>query len=163
MNVPRETIAAAFFGLMQQLSQTNGGPFVTVTRTYLLPTKVSYDADPGLYVVEWNESVDERQSKGEELYDFPIWVIILTQMPDPSSGIAPGAALNPLIDAVDNKIARTLISGGNYISVSPGESQTLGGIVNNCFPNGKIEKGDGSMFGLPHVFAKIPVSIVTGV
>lgn len=164
MNAPRELIASTFFGLMQQLHVSNGGPFVTVSRVFQLPQNISADQDPGLYVVEWTEVVNEQQSRGEELYSFPIWCVVLGAMPDINScGGSPGAVLNPLIDAVDNQIARTFISNGQYIPVSPGEAQTLGGIVNNTFIDGKIDKADGFLAGIAHVVARIPVNIVTGI
>lgn len=164
MNAPRELIASTFFGLMQQLHVSNGGPFVTVSRVFQLPPNIPADLDPALYIVEWNESENEQQSKGEVLYDFPLKLVILGQMPDINScSGSPGAVLNPLIDAVDNQIARTVISNGQYFAVAPGEAQTLGGIVNNCFPNGMIVKADGFMAGITHVVAMIPISIVTGI
>jgi hypothetical protein len=163
MNIARETIASTFFLLMQQLLQENGGPFVTVSRVFQLPQNISWDEDPSLWVIEWDEHIDERQSKGEEYYSFPLNCVVLGQMPDPTSGQSPGAVLNPLIDAVDNQIARTSIVNGQFLSVTPGEAQTLGGIVNNCFIDGRIQKADGYMAGVAHVIAKIPVNIVTGI
>lgn len=164
MNVSRELIASTFFGLMQQLHVNNGGPFVTVSRVFQLPQNIPADLDPALYIVEWDELVNEQQSKGEELYNFPLRLVILGPMPDinacPGS---PGAILNPLIDAVDNQIARTFISNGQYIAVSPGEAQTLGGLVNNAFIDGKIAKADSFMAGIAHVVAMLPISIVTGI
>lgn len=164
MNVSRELIASTFFGLMQQLHVSNGGPFVTVSRVFQLPQNISADQDPGLYMVEWDEQIGEAQSKGEELYDYQIRIIVLGAMPDINScPSSPGAVLNPLIDAVDNAIARTLIQDGQYLPVAPGEAQTLGLDLNNVYINGKIAKADGFLAGITHVVAMIPISVVTGI
>jgi hypothetical protein len=158
MNVPRETIAAAFAGLFDALG--GGLPFTTISRVIQVPANVSAEMEPALFIVEEDEPVDEKQAYGLAAYEFPFRLLIFGTLPDLGSGVAPGTVLNPLVDAVDNRINRTLLSGSTYLTVQPGERQTLGGLVENCYINGRIMKAEGYLG--QHVVAAIPVTIRTG-
>jgi hypothetical protein len=146
MNQPRETIAAAFTALFDGLK---GAPFATVSRVFQVPSEILPELTPALYIVEGDENVDEQAAYGLERYRFPFLLAIVALMPDQQGGTAPGTVLNPLLDAVDAAI-----------NPYPGTPNTLGGLVTNCYIDGRITKAD--KFQGPHVAASVPVTIMTG-
>lgn len=147
MNVPRETIAAAFVALFGGLA--GGSPFQTISRVFQVPANIDAGSEPALFIVEEDESINEKQAYGLGQYEFPFRLVIFAQMPDVRSGTVPGSILNPLIDAVDAAV-----------NPFPGCLNNLGGIVVNCFINGRIMKAEGYLGA--HVVAAIPVTILTG-
>lgn len=149
MNHPREDVAEAFVGLFSKVG--SGSPFVTVSRVFQAPANVDASQEPALFIVEDDEIDDEAESFGAQRYELLYKLVIFGQMPDISSGSSPGAVLNPLIDAVDNSL---------YPAYGPGEKQTLGGLVQNCWIKGRALKVAGYLG--QHVVAVIPISILTG-
>lgn len=147
MNVSRESIALAFVGLFAGLA--GGSPFNLISRVYQVPAQVDPGSEPALFIVEEDESINEKQAYGLEQYEFPFRLVIFGSMPDIRSGVAPGSVLNPLIDTVDNAV-----------NPLPGSVNTLGGLVVNCFINGRIVKAEGYLGS--HVVAAVPVTILTG-
>lgn len=144
MNHSRESIAVALAALFPA-----SAPWVTVSRVLQVPANIDALAQPALFIVEEDEEINENTAYGLERYTFPFRLVIFAQMPDARSGTAPGTVLNPLIDAVDAKI-----------NPHPGQPNTLGGLVVNCFINGRILKAEGYLG--PHVVAAIPITILTG-
>lgn len=147
MNNPRETVAAAFAALFEELPG-----FTTISRVLEVPANVDASQMPALFIVEDWEGVGQQNMWGLAKYQLDYRLVVYAGMPDKSTGTAPGSVLNPLLDAVDLALQAT---------VQPNEKQTLGGLVENCWINGKIFKVDGYLG--QYIVAVFPISILTGV
>jgi hypothetical protein len=148
VNVSRESVSVALEALFVSLVP---GTLTTLSRTLVPFTNVDKTAIPALFVVEDDEQDNQQQDFGLETYklDFALW--LYTPVAEGGSE-APGTAMNTALDAIDLAIRGPIA----------GERQTLGGLVTNCWIDGKVIKQVGIVGqGMPSV-ARIPVTILTG-
>jgi hypothetical protein len=161
MNVSRETVALAFYGLFNPSGlNVNGGLFTTVTRTWDLPQQLSPEQLPAIYCIEDDEVDTEAERTGvwnQQVYVLKWRLAVVAQMPGKDSGVTPMSVINPMIDAVDG-IGGV---GGIRAGTLPGTNQTLGGIVSNVFIDGQVMKVPGYLG--QYALGVIPISIYTGI
>lgn len=152
MNNPRETIFAALFALLEPLQAsppTVSQPFVTVSRRLVPWTDCPAEIQPAVYQWQDDQDADQKQSWGEtEWVCRAKWFIYVTN-PDDSAPSSP--AMNALLDAVDNVLG----------TMPPGQTQTLGGLVNNCYIDGKVVFAE-NVLAQQSVIV-VPITIVTGI
>ena len=167
MNVAREQVAVAFYNLfnpalLQNACSGSSGPFRAITRVWDVPQQ-AFGADqlPALFCVEDNENDTEANLPNgvwnQQVYVLKWRLAVFASMPSADSGIVPMSVLNPLLDAIDG----TQGDGGMRAGTLPGQTQTLGGLVQNVFIDGNVIKGAGYLG--QYVVGIIPVSIYTGI
>ena len=149
MNVAREQIYSALFTLLQGAAN-----FKTVGRVWVPSNKLDPPQLPALFMVENNEHATHSAPGRPAKWLLDVDVVIYARNEGESQ--APGAenyvpatALNNLLDAVESAIAPP-------VSTSV---QTLGGLVQHCWIEGKIEK-DAALQGA-NSLAVIPIKILT--
>lgn len=150
MNYPRETIITALFAQLQ-LAQLDGDyAFVTASRKFRSWDDVAATEQPAMFLVEGNEFATEQNSYGETKWRLRmiLWVYC-THSPEAD---APGTLLNNLLDSVEQSI-----------KPDPGQKQTLGGLVGNCYIEGDVLKSVGSLPDDTQSIAVVPILIETGV
>ena len=152
MNASRESIYAALFALFTPLLGTEDtpGPFVTISRKWVPFSECDRTQQPALYQMQDDQTSDQKQAMG-----LPRWTLraqlYLYSSPDQASDVIPSTQLNNLLDAVE----------GALMPQFAGEKQTLGGLVQNCWIDGKITIIEG-VLGQQAV-AVIPISMLTGI
>lgn len=150
MNVPRETICDAVLALLAT-AQLDGQPaFVTTSRKFVQWDQVSESQQPAQYLVEGSEHASEQNSYGETKWRMRLvlWVYCLHS---PETDV-PGTLLNNLLDSVEAAIMPP-----------PGQTQTLGGLVANCYIDGEVLKSVGNLPDDVQSIAVVPFTIETGI
>ena len=149
MNVAREQIYSALFALLQSAAN-----FKTVGRVWVPSNKLDPPQLPALFMVENNEHAMQTAPGRPAKWMLDVDVVIYARNEGESQ--APGAesyvratALNNLLDAVESALA----------PVAATNVQSLGGLVQHCWIEGKIEK-DAALQGANSV-AVVPVRILT--
>lgn len=141
MQIPRETIMAALFA---QLSAVPG--FQTYGRRLRTASEVT--AQPALFLRKTGETWPARPANGmpaKVTIHAEVWVYWKAQSPDPS--VAPEIDGNALLDAVEAALAG-----------APRQENTLGGLVNRVWIEGKLAESHGDQTG--QGIAVIDVSIM---
>jgi hypothetical protein len=141
----REQVANALFNLLVGSSQ-----FLTTGRRFLPESQIASAAKPALFLLD----DDEQHTRGKQLVPavretvFECLVFISAGL-DPNA--VPSATLSNLIDVIDP------VSGG---VLKPGINgrQTLGGLVTDCYIEGKVIKAPGDISGLGA--ARIPIKVI---
>jgi len=146
MNVARETIYAALFGLL------SGVPGFNKTGRRLLHwSEVAHADQPALFLVQSNQA---PQQAGRGLP--PKWLlraelfVYVNVGEDPNA--IPAQQLNTLVDAID--VALKPAAGSDLVN----NVQTLGGLVSHCWIDGEVEVFDGALG--PQAVAIIPIAIL---
>jgi len=149
MNVAREQIYSALFALLQSAAN-----FKTVGRVWVPSNKLDPPQLPALFMVENNEHAMQTAPGRPAKWMLDVDVVIYARNEGESQ--APGAesyvratAPNNLLDAVESALA----------PVAAANVQSLGGLVQHCWIEGKIEK-DAALQGANSV-AVVPVRILT--
>lgn len=138
MNVPREQISLALFGLLQNSTQL-ANLCKTITRVPRLWTNVSDVEKPFLCLFKGGPSTEHfdqpqsgRLGLTKYIIHYNVWLYVVA---DPSSQIVAETPVNNIADALD----AAMQSG--VTNTSYGERQSLGGIVNNAWIDGGNEWG----------------------
>jgi hypothetical protein len=124
--------------------------YVTTGRRLKLWTDVAAAEKPAIFQYERGDNY----SKGNQyttIIEMSVDLYIYTA-PGMDSGVTPISILNPLIDAVDAALKPS--------PATPGR-QTLGGLVSNCYIDGKVMKDPGDLDG--DGIAVIPIKILATV
>lgn len=144
MIVARETIYAA---LLTQLQGSLSGTFKTISRHWQAPDLISPADRPALYQVQKDEvgsiAVAGQPTKWKSSVDL---VMYTTGSTDPS--VNPSTELNGLLEAIETALK----------SVTPGMNQTLGGKVQWCRIEGKIEIVENVQGAM--ALAVVPISLL---
>lgn len=144
MNVPRETVYAALFGLLVQIPG-----IVSASRRLEHWSTVS--VQPALFMVQSNQ---EPQQTGRGLP--PKWLLraevylYVNTGADPN--VIPATKLNDLMDAIEKSLGPG--PGSDLMQ----NVQTLGGMVSHCWLDGEVEVFDGALG--EQSIAIIPISIL---
>lgn len=141
MTAAREAIYAAIFSLVSGCAafQTTGRVLKDWSET---------DAQPALYQIQTGEVAHESFPGLPLRWTLNVRLFVYAQG-DGSSSNTPSSALNPLIDAIEAAIAPP----------SGQTRQTLGGLVEHCWIEGKVEIFEGVLGN--QAVAIIPVSALT--
>lgn len=142
MTASREAIYAALFALVK-----SAAPFKLTSRRLKLWADVNSSQKPALFVVQRPQTYVQGSTATPQKVTLEAEIIIYTDAgKDPN--FIPATELNTLVDAVDQALAGSVITG----------NQTLGGLVAHCWIEGKvfIDPGDLDGDGL----AIIPVKIL---
>jgi hypothetical protein len=141
----REQVANALFNLLVGSSQ-----FLTASRRFMPDDQIASAGKPALFLLD----DDEQHTRGKQLAPairettFECLIFISAGL-DPN--VVPGTTLNNLIDAIDP------VSGG-VLKPDVNARQTLGGLVTDCYIEGKIIKAPGDINGLGA--ARIPIKVI---
>ena len=141
----REVIMQALFALV-----SGSAPFVTASRRLKLWTDVPPGERPAIFQYE-RDDVYANGKNYLPIVEMNVDLYIYTA-PGMDSGVTPISILNPLLDAVDAALKPS--------PSTPGK-QTLGGLVSNCYIDGKVMKDPGDIDG--DGIAVIPVKILATV
>lgn len=143
--VTREQAMTALFALVSGSSS-----FVTTSRRFHMPDQIPASMQPALLMCEPDEDHQKQKliTPAVRYLSVEIWIYI-SDGTDPNN--VPAITLNNMIDAIDP------ISGG---VLAPGLNgrQTLGGLVADCYIDGKINKVPGDIDG--QGIARIPVKVM---
>lgn len=144
MNNSREAIASALFTLLQ-----NGFQWSKSSRTATIWSNVDAAEQPAMFLIHTHEAVNQNQAMG-----LPKWTMYFTCLiyakVDPSTGGPPSdTQINTYIDAIDNAL-----------HPSPGEKQTLGGLVLDAFITGDLMIDPGILD--QQIAIVIPIRVLTG-
>ena len=137
----REPIAVALFNKLSAVAQ-----FKTTSRRLVLWSDVPASMQPALYVVESDPVATQRPGLG------PVWEwrfdvhVYVNTGDDPDT--PPGTLMNPILDAIEAALAPD-----NLVT----NKQTLGGLVQHCWIEGKTQTDQGVLGG--QGVAIIPVFI----
>jgi hypothetical protein len=152
MSTTRETIISSFFNLLDQSLRVNKQLVKASSRRYISWTQAV--GFPFLTVLRPGE---RRQGLVRGLPDATLKVVVviyITGAKDPN--VVPDTQMNQLLDAVDATISPT------SSDILSGWQQTLGGLVQSCFPIGEVVQinGDAEPDGIG--MALIPFEIRCG-
>jgi len=149
MNVARDQIYSALFALLQGASNFN-----TAVRVWVPSNKLDPPQLPALFMVENNEHAMQTAPGRPTKWPLDVDVVIYARNEGESQ--APGAenyipetGLNNLLDAVESALAPAAATN----------VQSLGGLVQHCWIEGKIEK-DAALQGATSM-AVVPVRVLT--
>jgi hypothetical protein len=137
MNVTRESISVALFNLLQGNAALNS-LCNTITRTPRFWTDVGEAQRPFLMLFKggpatehFDQPQDRRIGLTKYVIHFNLWLYMSA---DPSGQIVAETVINNISDAIDSAMQTGFVG-------RPGERQTLGGLVNNCWIDGGSEWG----------------------
>ncbi len=142
----REQVANALFNLLQ-----TSATYYTTSRRFIPWDDITSVQKPALFQIEH----EEEHVRGKQLIpairtlNLDVYLFISTGL-DPNT--TPITTLNDLIDAIDP------VSGGVLSPYPASSRQTLGGLVTDCYIEGKITKVPGDLDGLG--VAIIPIKVV---
>lgn len=142
----REAIMEALFARVQTAAQ-----FRTASRRLQHWDKVS--SQPAVFVVEAAEEYQGRPSgmPATPIVEAVIWIYSKAgSNPD----APPAAELNNLLDALEAVLAPTPVFNG----VSVQNTQTLGGLVEHCWIEGRLDKHPGHLNG--QAIAIVPIKML---
>ncbi len=141
MNGSREAIYSALFALA-----SSAADFVTSGRRIQVITQMQPSQLPALFQQQISE--DTQQVAGiPPKYTLRVDIAIYAVNQDVTQSAAP--QLNALLDAVEAALAPSPVTG----------KQTLGGLVQHCFINGKTDIFEGDLGN--RAAAVLPIEIVT--
>jgi hypothetical protein len=147
VHVSRETVGQA---LQAQLAKVkNVYPFKTVSRRARIWTNVTPAEQPAMFLVKVRETFDQA-TWGAPRYRLSYLALCYLRA-DAAPNLIPEVEINKVLDAVD----------GTLLGTPPGQKQTLGGMVENCWIEGDIMIDTGILD--QQIVIVIPVSIVTGI
>jgi hypothetical protein len=147
VRVNRDVLGQA---LEAQLAKVkNVYPFKTVSRRARIWTNVTPAEQPAIFLVKVRETLDQT-TWGAPRYRLAYLALCYLRA-DAAPNLIPEVEINKVLDAVD----------GVLLATPPGEKQTLGGIVENCWIEGDIMIDTGILD--QQIVIVIPVSIVTGI
>lgn len=147
MQASREAISQA---LETQLAKAkNAYPFKTVSRRARIWTNVTSAEQPVIFLVKVSEAIDQS-TWGAPRYRLK-YVVLCYLRADAAPNLVPEVEINKVLDAVDVTLLGT----------PPGEKQTLGGVVENCWIEGDVMIDTGILD--QQIVIVIPVSILTGI
>lgn len=140
----RETILTALMTLLTPIAS-----FVTVQRGYVDSGQFTEGARPAMCLVEKD---DEYKSGVRGVItttlNVDVWIYLWTKdNPNPSS------VLNPLLDALDAVLLPTVVGPGGS------NKQTLGGIVQNAYIDGRVIKIPGYIDGDGIIVAPVKILV----
>jgi hypothetical protein len=144
----REAIYGALFARLPGLTtDLVPGPFVTKRRGLKHWNDVPAPQQPALYQTQVKETAEPFGSGAAIRWTLRLELYVYAYNGDQESGAA-GAALNPLLDAIETALAP-----------DPGlQVQTLGQRVSSCVIRGTIETDEGALG--PQSIAIIPLELV---
>jgi len=152
MNSPRESVFAALFALLTPLQgspPTVGQPFVTVSRRLVPWTDCDSTLQPAIYQWQDDEDTSQQQVWGENIWTLRAKLFIYAWNADDSTPSSP--AMNALLDAVESALG----------TIPIGQINTLGGLVNNCYIDGKVIFAENVQAQQSVIV--VPITIVTGI
>lgn len=150
MKVPRETVAAALFSLLQT-TQIGGNPaFLTTGRRGRIWSNVTPDDQPAMFLIHSGESAVQSQAPGLTKWLLHFEMLVYLRV-DPSPTATPDTTINAILDAIDAQLQ----------SMPPGERQTLGGVIYNAWIEGQILIDTGILD--QQVAILVPIKCLTGI
>ena len=151
----RENIFAALYNLLTPVTWTfNGVPqkFNYTSRRLISWDNVNTGQQPALFLRESRETIHQnplglpiKNLRGQ------IWVYLQAVPNADQSGVWPSQLINPLLDAIETAI----------LGAVPGQKQTLGGLVENCWIDGDLIMDD-PVAPDQQIVIVIPISISVG-
>ena len=156
MNVPRKQIATALLSLLQGANANislGSAKFQqgAITRKPLVFASTPPASQPAMYVVHAEEEGSQNFAFGATKW--AMWfVLVIYFKPDASSAGIP----DDIADAILDGIEETLSAGPQA------ERQTLGGIVTNCYIQGRVTIGT-TAADTQQMFMLVPVKVDTGI
>jgi hypothetical protein len=149
MKPTREQVYLALLAKLQTVAN-----FVTVSRRFIDPNNLTEGLCPALIQIEVDEDSKHIQRNLGPIMTLHVDVTIVVCLPQINEAIGqetqfPQTILNPIIDAIEAAFAPDNISKNKF---------TLGGLVEHCYIEGKIEKDQGVLF--PKALAIVPVEIL---
>lgn len=145
MNPSRETIAAALFAVLNTV--TMQGTFKTISRRPKLWDETI--EMPALYLGQPEEDkayLEGTTTPGKATLKFDL-IIYTNSGLDPNA--IPDTMMNNCIDAVEAALA----------AATPGQPQTLGGLVHHAWIEGQIQRAPGYLDGRGAAFMTISVLV----
>lgn len=149
MNYPDETIYAALFALVDQAQLNGARAWVTSSRKWQSWTDVSPSNQPALFVRQGIQDADQNTDYGLTRWKLRASLWIYCQ--HPPDGSNPSTLINNLLTAVKT-----------VLQPVPADKQTLGGLVNNCYIEGRVLIDEGLAPQDTQCIVVIPISIITG-
>lgn len=137
----REPIYAALFALLSDITGV-----VTSSRRLQHWSDVPATAQPAIFQTQKKELQQRRQNMPAKI-TLQCEVYIYVNTGNDLVNVTPSMLLNPLMDAINAAI-----------EPYPGERQTLGALVYNCFIDGEIVTGEGVLG--PQEIAIVPITIL---
>lgn len=144
-----QTREAIYSGLLQWIKTAAGNAFTTYSRRVLLWDQIPQEQRPALVQIERGEDyVQDSPGQPPKVTLDVLLMIVADTKVNVQAGSEPITVLNPLIDVVDSALRPDQVSW----------QQTLGGLVYECWIDGRIEKSSGDLDG--DAVAIIPVKLI---
>lgn len=124
--IGREAIAAALFAKLQ-----NAAKFVTVSRRLKHWVDVAAADQPALFVTQRDEDI--KTTPGLNPVSLIMADVYVYANTAGDKLLSPSTILNPLMDAIVTSLAPEVMSN----------KQTLGGLVQHCWIEGKVQTDEG--------------------
>jgi hypothetical protein len=147
----REQAYEALWTLVQTVHPPGGyNQWRTKSRRLALWDNVPPASQPALFLHKGIETVNQPQAYGAIQYSWQSQIWIYFRSDTLPQGILPDSEINNFLDAFD------LVLQG----LPPGERQTLGGVIYQCFIDGVIAFDDGLVDNQAVII--IPITMLTG-
>lgn len=151
MNYPDETIYAALFDLLDSAQLDGSRAWVTSSRKWQSWGDVSPSNQPAMFMREGSQDATQQLAIGLTEWKLRASCWIYCQHPS-DQGSIPSTLINRLLTAVKD-----------VLSPLPGrDAQTLGGLVTNCFIEGRVLIDEGLAPQDTQSIIVVPISILTG-
>jgi hypothetical protein len=127
VNVAREAVSIALYNLLAATKIDNLPAFKSTSRKGKVWSNASSADQPSMFVIHTGEQVLQNQIFGLPKYLLHFEIVIYARA-DANPSVAPDTLINGLLDAIDAQMQ----------SQTPGERQTLGGVVYHAWIEGEI-------------------------
>ncbi len=161
MNVSRESVAQALLTLLQGVNANISyapAKFQLISRKGAIWSNTPPANQPAMYIIQVAEHSTESASPtfpGMQSIGAQKWIMDFTlqiyALADESGVPVPDTLINAILDGIDKTLQ----------SQPPGERQTLGGLVTNCWIEGTIVIGTGQLD--TQLALLVPVRCITGI
>jgi hypothetical protein len=150
MRVPRKKVTSALFELLAGCY-----PWVTADPRLQLPEELPGGQQPALFLVKPQEHIEQEPASNFTMRKYTLTYFALVLVYSASIGgngngdFSAEEQMADIMDAMDNALAP-----------NPGEPQTLGGLVTNCWMDGEVFIDTPVFF--QHCAIWIPIKCVVG-
>lgn len=157
MKSSREAVAAALFALLEDVTWTDpytdapGQEFEYTTRRPTLPENVDAARQPYLGLEMLDEDDTQATAMGLTEYRIEFRCYVYARA-DADPDVAGESLLNVIMDAIDAALQN---------QNQPGERQTLGGLVTNCWIEGRVTRSNGLLD--QQMYLIVPIVTASGI
>jgi hypothetical protein len=145
MRVPRKQVSAALYTLLQ-----GAYAWGLANPRLKLPQQVPANQQPALFLVKPKENISQNPARFLPTYNLQYYALVIVRSDALPSDVLAESLMDDILDSIEGALMP-----------NPGEPQTLGGLVNNCWIEGDITIDTPVLF--PQCAIWVPITVKVGV